>query len=394
MTLQKKIGIIVLAGLALGLTVFSWVGIQSVQKSVERTLDERLTIAQVLASHLDGTLSSILNHMQNINFNHRLPAHDDFVSAAIGLRRTLAESSILVRSVILVNPEGKILDTQPDSPAAIGRTISYSALAQTVQKGLPAISSLEFNPVNETPVVFASAPLTDAGGKILGAIIASIDVAQSQNDAFSPQVTTGKTGYVEIIDGNGVILARSSQASPLGILEKSDHPVRFAELISQRQATVGTCHRCHETSAQIERQADILAFAPLYTASWGVAIRQSEDEALAPTRQLEQRFLLLGLIIVVSLFLLVWLMMREIVNPIRVLTSAAKRIASGDFKTTIAVRRRDEIGQLGTAFQTMTRELAKSRNELVSRNEELYALNSIVDTVSQSLDLEDLPYDQ
>jgi signal transduction histidine kinase len=83
-------------------------------------------------------------------------------------------------------------------------------------------------------------------------------------------------------------------------------------------------------------------------------------------------------------------MLQGIVKPVRMLTSAAKKVASGDFKAAIPIRRRDEIGQLSAAFSSMTRELASSRDELMSRNEELLALNSIAATVSQSLNLKEV----
>ncbi|MEK7353436.1 MAG: GAF domain-containing protein, partial [Chloroflexota bacterium] len=63
---------------------------------------------------------------------------------------------------------------------------------------------------------------------------------------------------------------------------------------------------------------------------------------------------------------------------------------SGDFKAVVPIQRRDEIGQLSTAFAIMTRELDKAQNELLSRNQELLALNSLAATVSQSLDLEEI----
>ncbi len=59
LTLRKRISLLVLAGLVVGLGLFSWVGLQSSKESTERILDERLTIARVLASHLDETLAYI-----------------------------------------------------------------------------------------------------------------------------------------------------------------------------------------------------------------------------------------------------------------------------------------------------------------------------------------------
>ncbi len=234
-------------------------------------------------------------------------------------------------------------------------------------------------------MVLISAPISNEGGEIIGVLSSLIDIEQSGIGAFDPAITVGETGYTEIVDENGIVLARTSPGAPPEILEKSDHPGRFAELINQGKATVGTCHRCHETGEELQRRRDVLAFAPLSTASWGVAIRQSEEEALAPARQLETRFLLLGLTVLAGAFLLAGIMMRGIVNPIRMLTSATKKVAAGDFKAAIPVKRQDEIGELSTAFHTMTQELAKSRDELLLRSEYLSALNSIAVTVNQSL---------
>ncbi len=389
LTLQKKIALLVLAGLAVGLGLFSWVGMQSINESVERTLDERLTIARIMASHLDETLIYILEQLQNAaDFNDGLPAEKQFSSVANSLRETFTESRISTQNTILIDRDGKVLQVEPENYRIVGTDmLSYPAVKEALKSGLPTISDLVSSPLTEVPVVLISAPVLNKAGEILGVLTISIDVEQSSIGALGHTMTVGNTGYVEIVDGNGIVLSRTKPGSPPELFERSDHPGRFAELIRQGKATVGTCHRCHETKGQLERRKDVLAFAPLSTASWGIAIRQSEEEALAPTRQLERRLLLLGIIVLVSTFLLVWMMMQGIVKPLRMLTSATKRVAAGDFKAVIPVKRRDEIGELSTAFYVMTQELARSRDELVARNEELSALNSIASTVSQSLKL-------
>ena len=391
LTLRKRIGLIVLAGLVVGLGLFSWVGLQSSKESTERILDERLTIARVMAGHLDETLAYIQLQLQDIDFGDELPAGEEFSSAANSLRRTLAKSAISTRNIILINGEGKIVQTEPGDSGVIGTDMStYPEVKQALETGLPAVSGLVSDPLAEAPVIFAIAPILDEEDKLLGVLINSIDLEQTSNGAFRPAITVGETGYTEIVDGNGFVLSRTEPGSSPELFERSDHPARFAELISQGKATVGTCHRCHEAEEALEKRRDVLAFAPLSVTSWGVAIRQSEEEALAPTRQLEQRLLFLGIIVLISTLLLMWTVMQGIVKPIRMLTSATKRVAAGDFKAAIPVKRRDEIGELSTAFYTMTQELANSRDELVSRNEELSALNSITTTVSRSLNVEEV----
>lgn len=119
--------------------------------------------------------------------------------------------------------------------------------------------------------------------------------------------------------------------------------------------------------------------------------QQAEEESLALTRLLQQRFLLLGGAILIGGGILTWVMMQGVVIPIRILTAAAKRVASGDFETAIPLGpQSDEIGEASGAFKLMTHELARYRDELTQRNQELSALNSITATVSQSLALEDV----
>ena len=65
LTLSKRISLIVLVGLVVGLGLFSWLGIRSVNESTERALDERLTIARILAGHIDENLTHVVTHLRN-----------------------------------------------------------------------------------------------------------------------------------------------------------------------------------------------------------------------------------------------------------------------------------------------------------------------------------------
>jgi len=379
LTLQKRITLTVLIGTGIGLGVFSWLGIQSLKESTDLILNERLTIARTIAGHLDETLEYIQVELQDINSNNKLPTEEEFNSTAEMMRRELAKSGLSTQSVILINSEGKILQTDPETPGIVGLGLSgYPEVKLALEKGLPTISGLVLGPFNSVPVVFATTPIVEKSGKIIGAIAVSIDIEQSSNKAFKPTTTVGETGYTELVDSNGIVIARTRPVFPPAEFERSDHAFRFAQLISQGKTIVRTCHRCHEVEGQTKRRRDVLAFAPLSSTSWGVAIRQSEEEALAPTRQLEKSLLLMGIILLIGTFSSMWILMQGIVMPIKVLTSAIKRVAAGDFIVTIPVKRRDELGELSTAFYTMTQELVKSRNELVLRNEEMKTYTTYV----------------
>jgi signal transduction histidine kinase len=62
---------------------------------------------------------------------------------------------------------------------------------------------------------------------------------------------------------------------------------------------------------------------------------------------------------------------RAVIAPVRRLAGAADRVRQGDLHVEVPVGRRDEIGQLGEAFNAMARSLEQSRGELESQNAEL-----------------------
>jgi len=62
---------------------------------------------------------------------------------------------------------------------------------------------------------------------------------------------------------------------------------------------------------------------------------------------------------------------RIVVRPVEALAQVARRVGAGDFEARAPDRARDELGQLGVAFNEMTARLAQAHAELASKNTEL-----------------------
>jgi len=139
----------------------------------------------------------------------------------------------------------------------------------------------------------------------------------------------------------------------------------------------------------VERK-DVLAFVPLSSASWGVAIRQSEEEALAPIGQLRWNLLGFGAGLIVVALLFVITTTRDVTGRIRLLTSASQRIAEGDLSSPITLVRKDEIGTLGRTFEDMRVKLKTSYGQLEQRTKELTSLLSVSEILTSLSDLSDL----
>jgi signal transduction histidine kinase len=65
----------------------------------------------------------------------------------------------------------------------------------------------------------------------------------------------------------------------------------------------------------------------------------------------------------------IWRFSRGMVRPIQQLRDSARAVQAGDLSQRVSVDRADEIGELASAFNAMTTELARSRTELTRKEE-------------------------
>src|SRR3990172_1590317 len=116
-------------------------------------------------------------------------------------------------------------------------------------------------------------PLRNIAGDLVGLIGGDADLTDQRLQQIVRPVGLGATGYVDVVDRKGTVL---TSTRPDQVLRESDHSQRVATLIREGRSVAGTCHDCHETAQKPARAAEVMGFAPLSTAPWGVMVRESE----------------------------------------------------------------------------------------------------------------------
>ena len=113
-----------------------------------------------------------------------------------------------------------------------------------------------------------------------------------------------------------------------------------------------------------------------------VRVASSMEPVFAEVRRQRNSQLLIGLLTIVAAGAVMTVAMRRVVvRPINTLAGVARRIGDGDFDARVPVTSRDEIADLGLAFNDMTGRLAQARTELETKNAELGgALQSLQDS--------------
>jgi len=391
LTLWKKITLLTTLGLLLGVAVFSTIGMRAVGQATETMLQDRLTTASLVADYVDEALSRALNELKiTANMIAIDKTKEGIENQIQKLEDTYSMLSIYTQSFYLLNEDGQVVWSKPEQPGLIGLVFySYFGTEQTGEKDWSGISMLTPEPLTKAPSIFLLGTTQEGLQGEKGMLAVAIDPVESSIGGFIKPIRLGQTGYVEIVDQNGVVVARTEPGPKLDPFEQSDHSGRFASLIAAGEPTRGVCHTCHE-SGQIAQKKDVLAFVPLSVANWGVVVRQSEEEALAPIRKLRQNLFIFGggLVIIALTFVLVTT--RDVGSRIRMLTTASHRMAEGDLSTPVITSGKDEISTLAQTLDDMRTKLKKSYGELEQKTEELTSLLSVSEIITSTVDLSKL----
>jgi signal transduction histidine kinase len=388
MSLWKKIMILTVCGLAVGVGVFSALGMKAVNEATEGMLQERLTIAHLVADYVNEALIRAQNEMQDaVGQIQASGGLDNLPPIFADLEGEYARLSIQTSGVFLLDENG---DTISGMPAALNSTVMDPAMQPDISQALaqnkPTVSRMVSLTGSDNPVIFLLNPVHLGPDKPTLLLAVAVDLAQSSIGVFVRPVTLGQTGYVELVDQAGIVITRTTPGPKLKPFELSDHSGRFVALIDAGQPTRGICHNCHQANNTVVSR-DVLAFVPLSASHWGVVVRQSEAEALAPARNLLKNIILFGAALAATALLIVFIINRQVGSRISTLTAASRKIAAGDLTSPVRFLGGDEVGKLATSFDEMRGKLKTSYDNLEQKTRELASLLSVSEVLASAQEL-------
>ncbi len=161
--------------------------------------------------------------------------------------------------------------------------------------------------------------------------------------------------------------------------EVAGHIAGFSEKLAEYTGLLGQEKRVyqqlHDRAGEVVRQVD-QAYA-------------AQDQAMQAELQENTGLIIASSLLALLVGLIVaWVITRLIVAPLRSVIRVAEQIAAGDLSATVAVTRRDEIGQLMQAMQSMGSGLSQIVSGLQAGIEQLASSAQSLSTVTEQTNLE------
>ncbi|HEY0582687.1 MAG TPA: cache domain-containing protein, partial [Chloroflexota bacterium] len=236
-----------------------------------------------------------------------------------------------------------------DGREAIGRDWFEAVLAT----GQPTLGKPGRSVMTGRPRVPFGVPVQDPAGNLRAVLIASISLEEVSTTLNHAQVgSNARTGLVDL--ENGLIL---SHADPRRILEPNSG--RNAALAHMQARERGA-----QESVNSLGERTLAAFSPVDGLPWAILIQQPSIEAFRPVDEMVNSLVGLILAAVALAGVVGGLLALSLSRPLRQLRSSAEAMAAGDLSQRSGMTRRDEVGELGRAFDHMAEQLQHTLDAL------------------------------
>ncbi len=322
------------------LAVSGWLAVHQNLEGISR---ESQALAKAVGSHLDYVLLKNLERLENVQFASGIDIEDSDPEPE---RRALHNTYLgsIFDTVFITDLKAEVLLSEPFRRSLVGANVGvYPSVKQTLDSKKSSISNVfNIDLDGSKDVIMVVTLLRDQAGQVVGLVGGQVGIGSNTLQQLILPVKFGGTSYIDIIDSNQVVLA----------------------------STVPQ----HLFKSQSGGQEGVLTeMVSLSGAPWSVAVSQLESESLAPARNLEQMFIVVGLLSLVVVFFLSWGMAQSLVKPIGQLKTVAQNISRGNLLQPVPDMGTDEIGELGQSFDVMRIELKKSLEEIQEWNRQLEA---------------------
>ncbi len=248
----------------------------------------------------------------------------------------------------ITNSVGTTMMSQPNRRDVLPTALSDHLVSEMRERGSWAVVS--DRTVDEArPIVVIAVPVQKGG-----AVIARIDGA-AINELFN-SIELSQQAIISVLDSDGRVLYRRR-----GSEAPTEADVSWAPLSS---VLTNVRTNVVELTSPIDGIKRVYGMAHVRDTGLVALIGIPSSTLYEPARQRLIRYAFIGLVALLLAVIAALVIERSIVGPVRRLRSTAQRLGGGDLKARAAISEGGEIGDLGSAFNTMAQQIAEREERL------------------------------
>jgi signal transduction histidine kinase/DNA-binding NarL/FixJ family response regulator len=233
--------------------------------------------------------------------------------------------------------------------------------------------------------ISASYPIYDGKQQLVGTI--GIDILLSQLSEFLQQIEIRPAAKIFILDRNDKLVATSSgeraydlknnKAERIEGVNSTDKIIQATtKLLVDRFGSLRSIQKSEQLDLEIDGETTFVQVTPWrdsYGLDWSIVVTIPESEFLDKTTEHNRATIFLCIAALVTTTVLGYYTSRWIVRPILDSIEAASQISQGNLEQEIKISNVKEIASLGSAFNSMSRQLRESFSALATTKAELEA---------------------
>lgn len=372
--------------LALGVTlifavlfgIFAVASLVAVQDSTARILDERQVLTEMAAREVELLVEQAFQELEKATrFAPFDPQTSNLSEEAHLLAHTYGRVGTMSLGIYFLDRTGRVVLAEPPDPSLLGFDLSLlSPFKEAIISAERRVSDPFQDLRTGKPAVAITVPVRNKEGELVAFLSGLIDMTDPRiAQPLEQAKRLGRTGHAEIVDGSGTVVASTDEGH---FMMPGEHLDFYLRMLRQGRNGVeatpyerGYGQDSRYGSKQYQGISHVMAFAFLPGANWGVALGGTEEETFASVRDLQRSLVLMGSLSLAVLLVVTLLGTRRLVRPVKVLTYASQRIASGDLERPIQLREVGEIGVLAASLEQMRIKLKTSLEEITQWGREL-----------------------
>lgn len=360
-SLKARVTIFTLSIFVAGIWALAFYASHMLREDMQRMLGEQqFSTVSLMAASLGEDLDDRLIALEKVAAS-MTPA----LLANTAAMQTFLEQRIIFQihfngGTFVTRTDGIVTASTPLSAARLGMNVmDRNYMVSALKEGKATIGQPVMGKKLLTPVLLMAAPIRDAQGKVIGALVG---VTKLNVPNFLDKISQnryGKTGgYLVVASQHGLVVTATDKRlvmSPVSAIGTDPMVDRFIQGYEGSGVLVNPVG------------VEVLASAKgIPVAGWYAVAALPTTEAFAPIRAMQQRMFLVTLFLTLLAGALTWSMLRRQLSPIlAAVKTMAKLSARGQPLQALPIARKDEFGQLIAGFNRLLETSVRSKRALI-----------------------------